>query len=193
MIREVFLELIPRINDKFKELYYVTNEDGSIVLTDLGQAVQFPKDQNDFRLKYKYSSPDEWIDEVTAGTNEKAGKFYPFLFINSIQVTQTDSVNHVFTLGEVVLVAKTKEKDKLPVKDGQLDDLVFKPILNQLYRIFYESMELSRSFAIVNHGERTDHRFYDEYNLRGKAKGKYPDKVSAIQINNLQIRTFKKC
>jgi hypothetical protein len=192
MIREVFLELIPRINDKFKELFYVTDDEGHLVLNDVGQALQFPKDGNQFKLKYKYSSPDEWIDEVIAGQNEKAGKFYPFLFINSIQVKE-EIENNVYTLGEIVLVAKTKIKDNLPVKDGQLDDLVFKPVLNQLYRIFYDSMELSRSFSIVKHGERTDHRFYDEYGLKVKGKGKYPDKVSAIEINNLQIRTFKKC
>jgi hypothetical protein len=190
MIREVFLELIPRINDKFKELFYVTDDEGHLVLNDVGQALQFPKDGNQFKLKYKYSSPDEWIDEVTAGTNENAGKFYPFLFINSIKVKQEAGMNQVFTLGEVVLVAKTKVKDNIPVKDGQLDDLVFKPILNNLYRILYEEMKQSFYFCIVNSGERTDHRFYDEYSLKAKGEGKYPDKVSAIEINNLQIRIY---
>lgn len=189
MIQDVFTALVPRITSKFKSLFYIANSEGEYLLNELGQMLQLPEDQNDFTLKIKYSAWNEWVSECTddAGLVD-ANEIYPFIYINSVGVTQ-ERQNGVVSIPQIVIAVNSDDI----WKSAERDENSFKPILNNLYKFFYEAMYTSREFCVVEDGSRKDHYMYQVNRLTDNDGKEMTSHADVIEINNLQIRIFKNC
>jgi hypothetical protein len=190
MTQDVLSNLIPRIESKFKAMFYITDEQGRIILNEEGKMFGLPVLQNDFTLKFKYSTPQEWVNELLSVGQSNAKKRYPFLYANSMTVNQTVNTNiETVTIGEIVLAVNSTIK----WTSAQRDTYSFKPILNNLYTLFYEALNVSRECVVIDRGTRKDHYFYGKSGLYGGTENKFSDFVDAIEINNLKLRILKNC
>ena len=186
MIQDRIENLIPRIEREIKKLFYITNEDYAGLLTDQGRLLGLPVDQNTFSIKFKYSSPQEWINELLSISQSDAALRYPFIYVNSNTVVQDDDQVYI---GETV-IAINAQSDWTSI---QRDIYSFDPILNNIYRFFVDGCKISRDFSLISQGTKKDHYFYGRQGLYGGEANKFSDYVDAIEINNLKIRLYKKC
>lgn len=190
MIQDVFSALIPRMTARFKDLFYISDEHGRILLNEQGKAIGLPVSQNLLTIKYKYSTPQEWVNELLSINQTDARKRYPFMYLNSMTVKQDITTNnYIVDIGEIVLAVLSTQK----WTSAQRDLYSFKPILNNLYLLLYEALGVSRDCVVIDRGTRKDHYFYGKAGLYGGTENKFADFVDAIEINNLRIRIIKSC
>ena len=190
MTQDVLFNLIPRIEAKFKAMFYITDQNGNILLNEEGKLFGLPTSQNDFTLKFKYSTPQEWVNELLSVGQSNAKKRYPFVYANSMTVTQVENTNlQTVSIGEIVLAVNSNQR----WTSLERDTYSFKPILNNLYTLFYEALDSSRECVVVERGTRKDHYFYGKSGLYGGTGNKFSDFVDAIEINNLKLRIIKTC
>jgi hypothetical protein len=138
-------------------------------------------------LKYCYATPQEWINTLVQLS--KSGNItdkYPFLYVNPMTVKDGGGIDHIVTIGEMVLatlsnVGWTAEQRKLKNFTAWLDPL---------YEYLIRAMKLSKDFSLVSEGQRTDHLFYGKQGLYGGEGNIFTDHIDAIEINNLQIRLY---
>jgi len=137
-------------------------------------------------LKFRYCTPQEWMNELQQlSKNTKTGDMYPFFYVNSMTVKQTDDLVEI---GEIIIatlsnVTWTAEQRKIKNFDTWL---------TPLYDYLKESMQLSKSFSLNDFGTRVDHLFYGKSGLYGY-EGDLFDRIDAIEIKNLKLRLYKKC
>lgn len=138
-------------------------------------------------LKFRYCTPQEWTNELgLLAKNSKTDDMYPFFFVNSMSVRQTDDIVEI---GEIVLATLsnanwTAEQRKIKNFDAWL---------SPIYRYLKEAMELSKDFSLNDFGTRVDHLFYGKSGLYGYEGSLFNDRIDAIEIKNLKLRLYKKC
>jgi len=190
MTQDILFNLMARIEAKFKAMFYITDHNGNVILNEDGKLFGLPVSQNDFTLKFKYSTPQEWVNELLSVGQSNAKKRYPFVYANSMTVTQTEDSNlQTVSIGEIVLAVNSNNL----WTSKQRDDYSFKPILNNLYTLLYEALSVSRECVVMDKGTRKDHYFYGKSGLYGGTENKFSDFVDAIEINNLKLRILKTC
>lgn len=190
MIQDSIYTSVLRAQAKFKEMFVISNENGYAILDDNGRALQVPVSQNLFTLKYKYSTPQEWVDELYSIPQADANDRFPFVYVNSMTVGQPqDSQNPIVDIGEIVIAINS-----LPSwKSAERDLYSFKPILNNLCTLFYEALGASYDFSLVSRGTRKDHYFYGKNGLYGGTENKFSDFTDAIELNNIKLRIYNNC
>jgi hypothetical protein len=141
-------------------------------------------------LKYRYSTAQEWINELTQlSSKSDISKMYPFLFINSVKVTESGETDRMVTIGELVLATLSNTVWTAEQRKLKNFDLWLSPLYDHLI----EAMQLSRYFSLVSIGTRTDHLFYGKQGLYGGEGNVFHDRIDAIEINNIKLRLYKTC
>lgn len=186
MIQDRVKEPVQYAERKYKQLFCLASDEYKLLSTDGDKNLSLPFEQNTFTLKYKYSTPQEWIDELCSVSQGQAQKRYPFLYVNSMRIDRKDDI---VEFGEIVIATLSKPN----WKTTQRDEYSFRPVLNLLYDLFIDGCKVSREFSLINQGTRKDHYFYGRQGLYGGEANKFSDYVDAIEINNLKIRLYKKC
>jgi hypothetical protein len=138
-------------------------------------------------LKFRYCTAQEWMNELSnLSKTSKIGDMYPFFFVNSMTVRQTDDL---VDIGEIVIATlsnATWTAEQRKIKN-------FDAWLSPLYEYLKESMQLSKSFSLNDFGTRVDHLFYGKSGLYGYEGDLFHDRIDAIEIKNLKLRLYKKC
>ena len=186
MIQDLFANLLPRINAKFKDITFITNEEGKILINEDGKLFQLPITQNTFNLNCKFSSPTEFVSELTQWNNNPIQAKYPALFINSMTVEESFDL---VTIGELVLVTHSDPKWNTKKRDAYS----FKPILNNIYRFLDEGIKESQDFCYSDFPQSHSikfHYFYGRSGLYGGEANTFNDHCDAIEIMNLKLRIF---
>lgn len=185
MIQDRVKEAVQYAEKKYKEMFCIASDEYKLLEAD-GKLLSLPFEQNTFTLKYKFSTPQEWIDELCSVSNSDAQKRYPFLYVNSMRIDQKDDI---IEIGEIVIATLSKSS----WKTTQRDEYTFRPVLNILYDMFIRGCKVSRQFSLIDQGTRKDHYFYGRLGLYGGEANKFSDYVDAVEINNLKLRLYKKC
>lgn len=186
MTQDYFANLLPRINQKFKDICFISNEDGKILLTETGKLLSLPESQNTFDLNFKYSTPTEFVSELTNWSENPVQAKYPALFINSMTVDETFDY---ITIGEIVIATLSDPNWNSQERDAYS----FKPILNNLYRFLDEGIKESRDMCYFDFPQTHSvkfHYFYGKAGLYGGEGNMFKDHVDAIEIKNLKLRIF---
>ena len=189
MTNDIVKEIAERMTLKFSEMFVTADGRGNAILTDEGKLISVPRQQIDFRMKWKYSTWKEWLDEIASAPKNNAAKVFPFMYWNSLgTVRDKDTItypNIIFAVPTMFLVnghdAKTVDRDNYS----------FRPLLNNFHRLFYDALRVNTNFSIVDEGERVDHYFYGKYGLNGGEGNLFPDKVDCIERKNLKLRMYK--
>lgn len=184
MIQDRIKRCVTRAEYDFKELFYISDEKDNILLTDEGRMIGLPTEQNTFTLKYKFSTPQEWINELCSVSQSKAQKRYPFIYVNSNTVKQE---GEIVTIGEMVIATLSRQEWKTTERDRYS----FRPILNNILRLFIDKAKTSPEFALISEGMQRKHYFYGRAGLYGGEANKFEDYVDAIEINDLKLRLYK--
>jgi len=189
LIQDIFkLCIIPRMEAKFKDICFIADENGNILSTDAGVLLQLNPESNDFTLKFKYSTPIEWVNELTQLTKSNNIKFkYPFCFINSMKVTYN---YNTVTINELVFATLSGQN----YTSEQRDMYTMKPILWNLVNILKSSLQDSPLVNLYDvNFDVKPHYFYGKSGLYGGVGNVFNDHVDAIEINNLKLRIYKNC
>lgn len=185
MTQDLLFTVIPRMEARFKDMFYISNELGQILLTDEGAALKLPVAQNDFKLKYKFSTIEEWRNELLQMNQRDANARYPFLWVNAEGVTQSPTIDSITTIPNIMLAVNSNPK----WTTAERDLWSFNPLLSNLYNIFIEACKQSTYFSLVDQGERMD--FYGNQKVEGLEGYVFHDYVDAIKISNIKIRIYK--
>lgn len=190
MIQDALKLAVTRTETKFKDLFCISNEQGQVLIDDNGRALILPLSQNLFTLKFKYSTPQEWFNELYSIGQVDANDRFPFVYVNSMAVSEPqDARNPIVEIGEIVLAINS-----LPSwTSAERDTYSFKPILNNLCRLFYEALEASTDFSVISRGTRKVHYFYGSQGLYGGKENKFKDFTDAIELNNIKLRIYNNC
>lgn len=195
LIQDIFEDsIVPSIEEQFKAICYESDNEGNILLTDLGQLLQFPPDQNNWSLKFQHSSKTEWITFLRNMADSDENARYPFMFVNANGVTYSPDRKTV-NISEIVFVNASdksfcaKEKDAYSIK----------PILWHLVEFFIDAIKQNGNEVSFPQLNTQDYRInpiysYGAIELQGDdKKSNYQDYIDAIQITNLNLKIYKTC
>lgn len=186
MIQDLFANMLPRINQKFKDISFITDDNGNIILNEEGELFQLPQSQNLFDLNFICSTGEEFVDTLV-GWNQKPTKAkYPVWFVN---IDTIDSQADWVTIGEMVLATRSKPEWNSKKRDAYS----FKPILNNIYRFIDDGIKESQDFCYYDYPQThsvNPKYFYGRNGLYSGKANTFKDHVDAIEIKNLKLRIF---
>lgn len=186
MIQDLFAAMLPRINAKFKDICFISNEEGKILLTEIGQLLQLPAGQNTFDLNYLCATGEEFVDTLTGWNQRPTKAKYPVWFVN---IDTIDIQYDYAMIGEMVLATHSDPKWNSKKRDAYS----FKPILNNIYRFIDEGIKESPDLCYYDFPQShsvNPKYFYGRNGLYSGKADTFKDNVDAIEIKNLKVRMF---
>ena len=185
MINDFMQEVSDRIELKFKEMFILSDNGDRAILAD-GRLIALPSTMINFGMKFKFSTWQEWLDEMAKAKTHDLSEVYPFMFVNSIGVQESDDI---VTFPTIIFAVPAPAG--VGVKTTDRDSLSFRPLLNNFHRLFYDALHVNTAFSIADKGERVNHYFYGKYGLNGGDGNMFPTKTDCIEIKNLKLRIYK--
>lgn len=196
LIQDIFTDnIVPSITAQFKNICYVTDDEGNVMLSDLGQLLLFPPDQNNWSLKFHHSSKTEWLTYLRSliGSGDE-NMTYPFMFLNANGVTYSSDRKTV-NIADLVFVNVSDVKYDAKNKD----DYSMKPILWNLVEFFINAIKDNGNEVSFTQMNNQDYKIspiysYGTIEMQGDSKhDTYNSAIDAIQITNLNLKISKTC
>lgn len=169
MINSFEKYVIPSVESNFKSLVRLGTEMGEVLLAN-GDTISIDPE---FKLWFKWSYAQEWINELQGLTD--AGVGFPFLFVNANKIKQEGDV---FTIKEMVLA--TQSNVNWTAEEKRL--YVINPILLNLRDALIQA--LRDTYAIEEPFNPSTEVIYSEK----ENKSLLPEGVDAVLFTNIKIR-----